>query len=153
MDANSFSFASLANHQPGYYTPIPGGMNTVYHNHTAGDLHTPGMAFQLGTPLSMPMPEGSLQAVPPFDMSGFSPQVFQSQSFQNQNQNPFAMQQETYAPSMLVHKDSGYGPMEGSPVDDVDVATDLNRDLNADPQELQRVGGTMSAPPLPPVEK
>lgn len=151
MDASSFSFASLANHQPSYYNPTPGGMNTVYHNHSAGDLHTPGMAFQLGTPLSMPMPDGSLQADPAFDMHGFNPQVFQSQAFQNQN--PFAMQQETYPPSMLVHQDSGYGPMEGSPLEDRDVSTDKQRDANADPRHLQQLAGSMSAPPLPAVEK
>src|ERR1700754_3926201 len=51
MDPNSYAFSTFANQPPGYYTPTPGGFNTLYHPQ-AGDLHTPGMG--MNTPLSMP---------------------------------------------------------------------------------------------------
>ncbi|KAF2805255.1 uncharacterized protein BDZ99DRAFT_574850 [Mytilinidion resinicola] len=37
LDPNSFSFNSFANQPPGYYTPTPGGVGTLYHNQ-ASDL-------------------------------------------------------------------------------------------------------------------
>ena len=55
LDPGSFSFSQFAGHPHGYYTPTPGGTNTLYHPQ-AGDLHTPtlGLGMGLGTPLSMP---------------------------------------------------------------------------------------------------
>merc|ERR1712230_127509 len=54
MDPNSFAFSAFANQPPGYYTPTPGGTNTLYHNQ-ADNNHTPGMGMGmgLGTPLSL----------------------------------------------------------------------------------------------------
>lgn len=60
LDPNSFAFTSFANQPPGYYTPTPGGTNTIYHSQ-AGDLHTPGLGFGLNTPLSLPTSEAGLQ--------------------------------------------------------------------------------------------
>jgi hypothetical protein len=129
LDSNNFNFGNFGSQ--GYYIPTPGGMNTIYHNQTAGDLHTPGMSFQLGTPLSMSLAEPSLN-IGAFDPNGFHPQMFQNQSFQTPNifqqqqqqqqqHDPESQQQQqTYHPSMLVHQDSGYGAMDGSPDNDAD---------------------------------
>ncbi|KAH7362165.1 CP2 transcription factor [Plectosphaerella cucumerina] len=123
MDPNSFSFSNFANAPPGYYTPTPGGTNTIYHNR-AGDLHTPtmGLGMGLGTPLSMPNTEGGTmhpgQAM--MDISGFQ----SMHPHQFHNFNPFLQPQapppqQTFAPSSFVHQDTGYETMEqdGSPMD------------------------------------
>ena len=117
MDPNSFAFASFANQPPGYYTPTPGGINTLYHSQ-AGDLHTPGMGMHLGTPLSMPHTGQSLQS----HDSGVEMQHFQPHlvSHHHHFHNPFVQQQQaqqqSYAPShFLQHHDSGYEAMEHSP--------------------------------------
>ncbi|ROT35759.1 hypothetical protein SODALDRAFT_50631 [Sodiomyces alkalinus F11] len=121
MDPNSFSFASFANAPPGYYTPTPGGTNTIYHPQ-AGDLHTPNMgpSMGLGTPLSMPTSESA--AIPPtasmMDISGFQTlQPHQFAPFNTFIQPP--THQPTFAPSSFVHQDTGYETMEqdGSPMD------------------------------------
>jgi hypothetical protein len=120
MDPNSFQFMALANQPPGYYTPTPGGMTTIYH-HQAGDLHTPTLGYNLVTPISIPnsLSEG-LPVDPNADMNmhGFHhPTQFMPQHFQNIN--PFS-QQAGYAPSTFLHRDSGYDPMdrsEESPMD------------------------------------
>ncbi|RMZ78793.1 hypothetical protein DV738_g3634, partial [Chaetothyriales sp. CBS 135597] len=58
MDPNSFAFSSQP---PGYYTPTPNGLNTLYHNQAAlyhsqaGDLHTPGMSMSMGKKYSSPI--------------------------------------------------------------------------------------------------
>ena len=130
LDPNSFSFAQFANQPPGYYTPTPGGTNTLYHNQ-AGDLHTPGMGMHLGlgTPLSLPTSAESLHTGSMMDMSGYGHQM----PPQFQNYNPFGQHQQimqhhqnhappqgSYAPSSFVHQDTGYETMEhdGSPMDD-----------------------------------
>ncbi|KAH6677427.1 CP2 transcription factor [Halenospora varia] len=126
LDPNSFSFASFANQPPGYYTPTPGGTNTLYHNQ-AGDLHTPGMGMGLGlgTPLSMPTSADGLHANAMMDFTTFGHQM----PPQFQNYNPFGQPvhheqqhhqpQGSYAPSSFVHQDTGYETMEhdGSPMD------------------------------------
>ena len=134
LDPNSLSFTSFANQIPGYYTPTSGGVNTVYHNQSAGDLHTPGMALQLGTPLSMPLPEGPLGAGPSFD-TGFHPHMFQNPGFQQPNS--FPVQQQTFAPSLLVHEDSGYVPIEGSPPEGVDSNADMMQQAIAEHKKQQ----------------
>lgn len=121
MDPNSFSFTNFANAPPGYYTPTPGGNNTLYHPQ-AGDLHTPNMVLGmgLGTPLSMPTTEAA--AMPPaqtmMDASGFQ----NLQSHQFHHFNPFIQvpaPEPSFAPSSFVHQDTGYETMEqdGSPMD------------------------------------
>lgn len=134
LDPNSFAFSAFANQPPGYYTPTPGGTNTLYHNQ-AGDLHTPGMGIGmgLGTPLSMPTSADGLHTNPMMDVSGFSHQM----PPQFQNYNPFSnphhhlhqqqqhlqqQQQQSFAPSSFVHQDSSYETMEHdiSPLEDGD---------------------------------
>src|SRR3954463_7789634 len=91
LDPNSFAFSNFANQPPGYYTPTPGGTNTLYHNQ-AGDLHTPGMGIGmgLGTPLSLPTSTDGMHTNTMMDMSAFSHQM----PPQFHNYNPFGAPQQ-----------------------------------------------------------
>ncbi|MCJ1471624.1 hypothetical protein MMC13_000264 [Lambiella insularis] len=145
MDTSSFAFSTFANQPPGYYTPTPGGMNTLYHSQ-AGDLHTPNIGFHLGTPLSMPTTENPVQAGTSFDMHDFHPQMFHAQPFpQAQQYN----QQQSFAPSSFVHQDSGYGAMEGSPEND----TSMRRESYELAIPSHGFENSMMAPPVPSTEK
>lgn len=124
LDPNSFAFHSFANQPPGYYTPTPGGTNTIYH-HQAGDLHTPsGLTMGLGTPLSLPTSEGALHAAqqsaaPVGSFSALAPLGFQ-------NTNPFAVHHQHqpqhhqhhpqsaggFAPHQFHHAEPGFHPMD-----------------------------------------
>ncbi|KAH8757379.1 CP2 transcription factor [Diaporthe sp. PMI_573] len=135
MDPNSFAFANFANAPPGYYTPTPGGTNTLYHPQ-AGDLHTPTLfGMGLGTPLSMPTTEAAMQSGPGsgpgpnpspamMNISGFHhgpANLHPAQFHQQQQFNPFVQphpQQQSFAPSTFVHQDTGYETMDqdGSPM-------------------------------------
>lgn len=122
MDPNSFSFTTFANQPPGYYTPTPGGTNTLYHPQ-AGDLHTPTLSFGmgLGTPLSMPTSEAALHSGPAMmDLAGFHQGGIHPHQFHPFN--PFVQPpapQPSFAPSTFVHQDTGYETMDqdGSPMD------------------------------------
>jgi hypothetical protein len=128
LDPNSFAFTSFANQPPGYYTPTPGGTNTIYHSQ-AGDLHTPGFSFGLGTPLSLPTSEAGVHAghtVSTAQLHGFNPHALGAHHFANQN--PFAMQaqhQQSFAPHQFTHGPSAFehAPMaqthENSPMDNI----------------------------------
>ncbi|KAI1082446.1 CP2 transcription factor-domain-containing protein [Whalleya microplaca] len=121
LDPNSFSFSAFASQPPGYYTPTPGGTNTLYHPQ-AGDLHTPSMGLSMGlsTPLSLPTTDGTIHAAPALmDLSqfhqGMPPHQFPQQF------NPFIQPtapQPAFAPSTFVHHDTGYETMDhdGSPL-------------------------------------
>lgn len=112
LDPNSFAFTNFANQPPGYYTPTPGGTNTLYHTQ-AGDLHTPGFTLHgLGTPLSLPTSEGSIHVNQTSNVSlhGFHPQSLAPQVFHNPN--PFGYQQpqhtQTFAPHQFSHHPSAF---------------------------------------------
>ncbi|KAI9685446.1 MAG: hypothetical protein M1822_004577 [Bathelium mastoideum] len=101
MDPNSFAFTNFANQPPGYYTPTPGGHNTIYHSQ-AGDLHTPAFNMGLGTPLSNPTTDASMHPLHPppavpsmHDVSGMHGQQFH-------HAHQFSMQQ-TFAPHHFSH--------------------------------------------------
>ncbi|KPI41359.1 Grainyhead-like protein [Cyphellophora attinorum] len=121
MDPNSFAFSAFANQPPGYYTPTPGGFNTLYHSQ-AGDLHTPGMG--MNTPLSMPHSLHSLHAADttmhlqhfnPQFLHQHHPQLFHDPFGQHHHQHQ-QQHQQTYAPhQFLQHQDSGYVELDGSP--------------------------------------
>lgn len=153
LDPSSFAFAAFANQPSGYYTPAPGGANTLYHSQ-AGDLHTPGMGIHLGTPLSLPAPDGSIHSMSSMDMQGFNPHLLQTHSFHNAD--PFAPQQ-TFAPASFVHQDSGYEAMDpsadGSPENEVIMETDLQKESRAMDFSSRQFVGTMPAPPIPSTEK
>ncbi|KAI0401935.1 CP2 transcription factor-domain-containing protein [Xylaria palmicola] len=119
LGPDSFSFSNFANQPPGYYTPTPGGTNTLYHPQ-AGDLHTPslGLTMGLNTPLSLPTSDGAIHA---------GPGLMEIPQFQHpiashfQPFNPFiqpAPQQPSFAPSSFLHHDTGYETMDhdGSPL-------------------------------------
>ncbi|KAI9879224.1 MAG: hypothetical protein M1830_009155 [Pleopsidium flavum] len=148
LDPNSFAFASFANQPPGYYTPTPGGTNTLY-NSQAGDLHTPSMGIHIATPLSLPTSEGSLHAGSTVEMDAFHQQMLQPHHFQNPN--PFGAQQ-SYAPSSFVHQDSGYEAMEasvdGSPMGDVCMETDIHGEPHGMSLAASKYDGSMVAPQL-----
>lgn len=122
LDPNSFTFSSFANQPPGYYTPTPGGTNTIYHPQ-AGDLHTPtlSLGMGLGTPLSLSTTEAGMHSTAQMmDLNHFN-HGMQQHHFQHFN-NPFiqnAPPQQSYAPSSFVHQDTGYETMDqdGSPLD------------------------------------
>jgi len=127
LDPNSFAFASFANQPPGYYTPTPGG-STLYHSQ-AGDLHTPGFSFGLGTPLSLPTSEGGVHVgqTSTGQLQGFHPHALGAHHFQNPN--PFTLQPHpTFAPHHFSHQPPAFEPLapthDESPMDNV-VATDV----------------------------
>lgn len=110
LDTNSFAFGNFVNqHSGSFSTPTPGGSNNFFHNQ-AGDLHTPGMAFQLGTPLS----SDDSHPVSAVDMQGFHPHLLHTQPFHDHRS---FQPQQSYAPSSFVHRDSRYDTMEASNVD------------------------------------
>ncbi|KAH7138235.1 CP2 transcription factor family protein-like protein [Dendryphion nanum] len=130
LDPNSFAFTSFANQPPGYYTPTPGGTNTLYHSQ-AGDLHTPGFSFGLGTPLSLPTSEGGIHAAgqptQPPHLHGFNPHALGTHHH-FQTQNPFAIQAAhapSFAPHQFSHQPSAFDhaalptTQENSPMDNV----------------------------------
>lgn len=156
MDPNSNSFNMFANGLPGYYTPTPGGTNTLYHSQ-AGDLHTPGLGVGLNTPLSMPTSEGALHAGQQnAQFNGFQnqlPQHLQAQPFQNVN--PFHMhhQPQAFPPHSFTHQnsfDAMEGPVDESPVDDLGMDLCMSHhhsspEMLFQPPNLQT---TMQPPPL-----
>jgi hypothetical protein len=119
MDPDSFAFNNFANAPPGYYTPTPGGTNTLFHTQ-AGDLQTPvGLAGPaLETPLSMPATGNPITSgAGVVDMAGFQPLP----SHQMHHFSPFVQApppQPPFVPSSFVHQDTGYETMEqdGAPV-------------------------------------
>ncbi|KAI9886627.1 MAG: hypothetical protein M1823_001541 [Watsoniomyces obsoletus] len=72
LDPNSFAFASLVNQPPAYDTPTSAGGHQAWYHSQAGDLHTPGMALGLGTPLSMPTTQPDPHVGTVVDMHDFS---------------------------------------------------------------------------------
>jgi hypothetical protein len=157
MDPNSQSFNMFANQMPGYYTPTPGGTSTLYHNQ-AGDLHTPGLAMGLGTPLSLPTSEGSLhaghQAAAFHGFHPHIPQHMQPQPFTNLN--PFHMHhQPGFPPQQFTHQpafDHVDGHIDESPVED--MAMDLHmHHAHHSPEMLfhsQSLAKTMQPPSIHP---
>ncbi|KAI9809645.1 MAG: hypothetical protein M1825_000077 [Sarcosagium campestre] len=110
LDPNSFAFASFANQPPGYYTPTPGGTNTIYHNQ-AGDLHTPSMGFGAGTPLSMPTSETAVSLAASIEMPAFTLHNMHGHHFNSFD--PFA-QPTSFAPSHFQNQPTDYEPLNAS---------------------------------------
>jgi len=133
LDPNSFAFTTFANQPPGYYTPTPGGTNTIYHPQ-AGDLHTPGFTLGLGTPLSLPTSEAGLQMGHSPSQS-FHPQTLAPHVFQNPN--PFAFQHQqpmqhaqTFAPHQFTHQPAQFTNFQHAPPPKID-----NYSMDVDMQE------------------
>lgn len=143
MDPNSFAFSAFANQPPGYYTPTPGGFNTLWHN-TAGDLHTPG-ALGLNTPLSLPQSMHTLHATDPMQFGHFNPHMLHAQHtfdpfqhHQQQHHHLHQQQQQHYAPPghFLQHQDSGYAALDDS-------------SKNPTPNQDEMMQQSLVPPPMP----
>ncbi|KAG0155172.1 hypothetical protein PDIDSM_745 [Penicillium digitatum] len=120
MESASFAMMPLANQHTGFYTPNSSGMGAMFHNQ-AGDLHTP-TGMHLMTPLS------GMPAVHNHHSIGFEP-------FHPHFMNPVPdmnlyTQQQSFAPSAFMHRDSGYDAMDDtlddSSLNDVHVETASN---------------------------
>lgn len=152
LETNTFSFPSFANNPPGYYTPTPGGTSTAYHNQ-AGDLHTPGMGFNLGTPLSLPTSDVNIHSVAA-DLHAFNPHLFDSHHFHATN---LYAPQQSFAPSSFVHQDAGYDAMEaatgGSPAHELKMEAGLRGESTLVAYTPRTFEASMPAPPLPAQEK
>ena len=127
-------------------------MHSVFHNQ-ASDRHTPGIGFQLGTPLSMSASENHSNSASAVDMHGFQHHMLHAQPFHQSNS--FA-QQQTYAPSSFIHQDSGYETMNPQQR----VPNDEKKVMHAESQEESHYAeyGTgpyenMSSLPLQSLEK
>ena len=153
LDTNSFAFTQFANQHSGDFTPTPtGGMSSIFHNQ-AGDLHTPGMGFQLGTPLSLSASESHTNPASAVDIPAFHPHLLHTQPFQHSNM--FA-QQESYAPSSFVHQDSGYETMNAQhtnlPEEKLALQSEAHRDQSYADYSA-RSYDNMHAPPMHSMEK
>lgn len=132
MDPVANNYNMFSHHLPGYYTPTPGGTNTIYHPQ-AGDLHTPNFNFGMGTPLSMPTSDGTLHAGhQAAAFHGYHPQL-QPPMMQHpfQNLNPFHMHphappphQQTFAPHQFTHQPNFDQSLGDSPVGDMSMELD-----------------------------
>ncbi|EUC49729.1 hypothetical protein COCMIDRAFT_22708 [Bipolaris oryzae ATCC 44560] len=162
LDPNSFAFTSFANQPPGYYTPTPGGTNTLYHSQ-AGDLHTPGFSFGLGTPLSLPTSEGGLHAgqiAPTAHLHGFNHHALGSHHFQNAN--PFGMQpqhSQSFAPHQFTHQPSAFDqrPLaqthENSPMDNMVPEVEMQEQsplIGFAPHSYDSIASAVQSAPPPP---
>jgi hypothetical protein len=137
MDPNSFQFMTPPNKPPGYYTPAPGGMTTIYH-HQAGDLHTP-LRYNIVTPIFIP---NTLSAgFSAGHNGGLHVNQFpaKQQQFISQHYNPFA-QQTAFAPSAFMHRDSAYDTMDRSEESSMNQMTVLG----AQPMNLTMPGAGFS---------
>lgn len=135
------------------YTPTPGG-STIYHNQ-AGDLHTPNMGFQLGTPLSLPTSDGHLQSTSAaFAMHAIHPHLLGSTSVQAPTT---FQQQQSYAPSSFVHQHSGFETIAGShnitPKQDIAMDLDPQRRENLIPYPIRTFSNSLAVAADQPTEK
>jgi hypothetical protein len=167
LDPNSFAFTSFANQPPGYYTPTPGGTNTLYHSQ-AGDLHTPGFSFGLGTPLSLPTSEGGLhagQVAPSGHLHGFNPHALGSHHF-HQNVNPFSMpaqHSQAFAPHQFSHQPSAFDQStmaqqqhDDSPMDNMVPEVEMQEQsplIGYAPHAYDNIGAVTAPAPPPPSQK
>ena len=101
IDPNSMNMMSLAGQHPGFFTPNSGGMGAIFHNQ-AGDLHTPTAGLNMITPLSLShsMPMGQHHGPP--TINHFNQQYLAQHV---PDMHPY-VQQQTFAPSAFLHRDS-----------------------------------------------
>jgi hypothetical protein len=165
LDPNSFAFSNFANQPPGYYTPTPGGTNTIYHPQ-AGDLHTPGFSIGLGTPLSMPTSDAG---IPINQTSGgnvvdFHPQALAPHVFQNTH--PFGYQgiqqpqhaQQTFAPHQFTQQQPIFEPFHqqhtvDAKIPDFSVDVEMQEQQPLDPFAQPSIDLPIGKPVPPPAEK
>ncbi|KAJ5891845.1 uncharacterized protein N7473_008073 [Penicillium subrubescens] len=101
IDSQSMTMMSLAGQHPGFYTPNSGGMGAIFHNQ-AGDLHTPTAGLNMITPLSLTNPIPINQHNGPSTINHFNQQYLAQHM---PDMNPY-IQQQAFAPSAFLHRDS-----------------------------------------------
>nr|POF15260.1 isoform 2 of grainyhead-like protein 2 like [Quercus suber] len=132
MDPNGQNFSMFSSHVPGYYTPTPGGTNTLFHSQ-AGDLHTPTLGMGLSTPLSLPTSETALQIGQHSAIfHDFPPHLGQHMSQAPfSNVSPFQMQQQQSFPPHHFTNQHSFEPIEGtlgeSPVDEMQIDLSMHQ--------------------------
>ena len=111
IDTQSFAFGGYPNPHPGYYTPTPGGTNTVFHNQ-AGDLHSVGIGIGIPTPLSQPSTEDALHGGQPVahPMSAFPHPIDPHQYPQNSEGFDLSQQHQAFAAPTFPHQADIYDP-------------------------------------------
>lgn len=153
LDTNSFNFASFTQQPHGYYTPTPMGTGTAYHNQ-AGDLHTPGMGFHLGTPLSLPNSEAHIQPTAPSELHGFHAHMLDPHHFYTEN--PFAAQ-PSFAPSSFLHQSSNFEALDATnndlPAQGIKLESRLGPEAGIITYPPETFEASMPAPPVPSQEK
>ena len=117
---------------PGYYTPTPGGTNTLYHPQ-AGDLHTPGFSLGLNTPLSLPTSESAALHAPQLaNMHSFA-HAMQHHHHMNPFANPvhpFQMHhQPSFAPQTFQQQNPVFDQLDNQ-VADSPMCGDMNLDVD-----------------------
>ena len=127
LDTNSFAFTQFANEGAHDFAAASSNFNGIFHNQ-AGDLHTPGMAFQAGTPLS----NDNSHPGPAMDTQGFHPHLLHPQTFHTTND---LEQQRTYAPSSFVHQDSEYQAVQHT----IHETTGSKPGVSAEEQDISRL--------------
>jgi hypothetical protein len=121
---------------PGYYTPTPGGTNTLYHPQ-AGDLHTPGFSLGLNTPLSMPTSDTSALHAPQLaHMHSFAHAMQQQQQqHHHHHMNPFGAHpfqmhhQSTFPPQNFQHQAPVFDQLDSQATDSPMCGGDMNLDV------------------------
>lgn len=117
---------------PGYYTPTPGGTNTLYHPQ-AGDLHTPGFGLGLNTPLSIPNSDNA--ALHASQLSHMHPFAHAMQHHHHMNPfgnpiHPFQMQhQPAFAPQHFQHQAPVFDQLDSQAADSPMCGGDMNLDV------------------------
>ena len=149
LDHNSFGFTPLPSHSAGLFGLTPGATNAGYHSQ-AGDLHTPGLAFQLGTPLSMPHAENGVQSGVGHEMQPF--QFLGSDVYGNHHSYA---QQPSYAPSSFINHGGqfhGQGIASDVPGKQVDMKFANHHDMHALQFAETTLHSTSALPMLKPSE-
>ena len=100
LDTNSFAFSHFASHESTDFSANSNAMATMFHSR-AGDLHTPGFGFQLGTPLTA-SGDNNPTAIDPHGLQG---NMLQQHAF---HANSDMHLQQSFAPGAFLHQDSGY---------------------------------------------
>ena len=100
LDTNSFTFTQFANEGAHDCAVASPNLSGIFHNQ-AGDLHTPGMVFQVGTSFS----NDNSHSGSALDAHSLHPNLLHTHPFNTTND---LEPQRTYAPSSFLHQDSGY---------------------------------------------
>jgi hypothetical protein len=120
------AYASFTHHLPSYYTPTPGGINTIYH-HSAGDLHTPRFGTGLGTPLSMPTTDSSMHTIPAAEMHELPPTMNPHEFHNFQSFDP----QRGFAPADF-GQHTAYNPTEEAISEQIDNHHQIDTEMSGE---------------------